>query len=88
MLPGAYAVPAAVIFVISGAVACFAGYRMFRIVLGIYGFILGAMITTSVMGTSSTGARVLAAVEGGLIGAVLMVAAYIVGIGLIGAALA
>jgi hypothetical protein len=57
-------------------------------VLGIYGFILGAMITTSVRGTSSPGALVLAAVVGGLIGAVLMVAAYFVGIGLIGAALA
>jgi hypothetical protein len=27
--------------------ACFAGYRLFRIVLGIYGFILGAMIASS-----------------------------------------
>lgn len=88
MIPGAYAVPAAVILVISGAVACFGGYRLFRVVLGIYGFILGAMVTTSVMGTSSTGALVLAAVVGGLIGSVLMVAAYFVGIGLIGAALA
>ena len=80
--------PAAVILVISGAVACFGGYRLFRIVLGVYGFILGAMVTTSVMGTSSTGALVLAAVVGGLIGAVLMIAAYFVGVGLIGAALA
>ena len=88
MVPGAYAVPAAVILVISGAVACFGGYRLFRIVLGVYGFILGAMVTSSVMGTSSTGALVLAAVVGGLIGAVLMIAAYFVGVGLIGAALA
>jgi hypothetical protein len=88
MIPGAYAVPAAVILVISGAVACFGGYRLFRIVLGIYGFILGAMITTSVMGTSSTFALVLAAAVGGLIGAGLMIAAYFVGVGLIGAALA
>ena len=88
MVPGSYAVPAAVILVISGAVACFGGYRLFRIVLGVYGFILGAMVTSSVMGTSSTGALVLAAVVGGLIGAVLMIAAYFVGVGLIGAALA
>jgi hypothetical protein len=88
MVPGAYAVPAAVILLISGAVACFGGYRLFRIVLGIYGFILGAMVTTSVMGTSSTGALVLAAAVGGLIGAALMIAAYFVGVGLIGAALA
>jgi hypothetical protein len=88
MVPGAYAVPAAVILVISGAVACFGGYRLFRIVLGVYGFILGAMVTSSVMGTSSTGALVLAAGVGGLIGALLMIAAYFVGVGLIGAALA
>src|SRR5687768_7904111 len=88
MVPGAYAVPAAVILVTSGALACFGGFRLFRIVLGVYGFILGAMVTTSVMGTSSTGALILAAVVGGLIGAVLMIAAYFVGVGLIGAALA
>lgn len=88
MVPGAYAVPAALILLVSGAVACFGGYRLFRIVLGIYGFILGAMITTSVMGTSSTGALVLAAAVGGIIGAALMIAAYFVGVGLIGAALA
>lgn len=88
MIPGNYAVPAALILVISGAVACFGGYRLFRIVLGIYGFILGAMITSSVMGTSSTFALVLAAGVGGLIGAGLMIAAYFVGVGLIGAALA
>lgn len=88
MIPGAYAVPAAVILALSGAVACFGGYRLFRIVLGIYGFILGAMVTTSVMGTASAWVLLLAAVVGGLIGSVLMIAAYFVGVGLIGAGLA
>lgn len=88
MLPVAYAVPSAVVLLISGAVACFGGYRLFRVVLGIYGFILGAMITTSVMGTSSTAALIVAAIVGGLVGSVLMIAAYFVGIGLIGAGLA
>jgi hypothetical protein len=88
VLPVAYAVPSAVILLVSGAIACFGGYRMFRVVLGIYGFILGAMITTSVMGTSSTVALIVAAIVGGLVGSVLMIAAYFVGIGLIGAGLA
>ena len=88
MLPVAYAVPSAVVLLISGAVACFGGYRLFRVVLGLYGFILGAMITTSVMGTSSTAALIVAAFVGGLVGSVLMIAAYFVGIGLIGAGLA
>jgi len=88
MIPGAYAVPAAAILAVSGAVACFGGYRLFRIVLGVYGFILGAMVTTSVMGTSNAWALVMAAAVGGLIGAGLMIAAYFVGVGLIGAGLA
>lgn len=88
MIPAPYAVPAAVILAISGAVACFGGYRLFRIVLGMYGFILGAVVTTSVMGTSNVWALVLAALIGGLIGAGLMIAAYFVGVGLVGAGLA
>jgi len=88
MIPAAYAIPAAVILTVSGAVACFAGYRLFRIVLGVYGFILGAMVTSSVMGTANVWALVMAAAVGGLIGAGLMIAAYFIGVGLIGAGLA
>lgn len=88
MIPAQYAVPAAVLLTISGAIACFGGYRLFRFVLGVYGFILGAMVTSSVMGTSSTIALVIAALAGGIVGAALMIAAYFVGIGLIGAGLA
>lgn len=88
MLPASYAVPGAAILALSGVVACFAGYRLFRVVLGVYGFILGAMVTSSLMGTSNTWALVIAAVVGGLIGSGLMIAAYFVGVGLIGAGLA
>ena len=73
MLPAAYAVPVAAVLAMSGAVACFAGYRLFRIVLGVYGFILGAMVTSSVMGTANAWALVLAAVVGGVIGSGLMI---------------
>jgi hypothetical protein len=69
MVPAAYAVPVAAILALTGAVACFAGHRLFRAVLGIYGFILGAFVTSSVMGTASTWALVLAGFVGGLIGA-------------------
>lgn len=88
MLPASYAVPVAALLALTGAVACFAGFRLFRVVLGIYGFILGAVITSSLMGTSNMGALVLAALAGGLLGAGLMVAAYFVGVGLVGAGLA
>jgi hypothetical protein len=88
MLPASYAMPVAAALALSGAVACFAGYRLFRVVLGIYGFILGALVTTSVMGTENVWALVMAAAIGGLLGAVLMIAAYFIGVGLVGAGLA
>ena len=88
MLPAAYATPAAAVLTVGGLLACFAGYRLFRLVLGINGFIFGALITTSMMGTSNMWALVVAAVVGGIVGAVLMVVAYFFGVGLIGAGLA
>ena len=88
MLPAAYQVPAAILLLLGGLVACFAGYRVFRIVLGIYGFFLGAFVATSAMGTSDTAWLVGAAIAGGLIGALLLVAAYFIGVALIGAGLA
>jgi len=79
---------AAIIFALGGVFSCFAGYRLFRFVLGLNGFIAGVFVTTSLMGPgSSKFAIVLAAIVGGVLGAVLMVAAYFVGVGLIGAAL-
>lgn len=80
--------PTAVVFAVGGLLACFFGYRLFRIVLGVYGFILGAMVTTSLVGESSTWTLILAVIVGGLVGAVLMIAAYFLGVGLIGAGLA
>jgi hypothetical protein len=88
MLPAPYAAPAAAVLAIGGLLACFAGYRLFRIVLGIYGLILGAFVTTSMMGSSSVWTLAIAAVVGGVLGAALMIAAYFVGVGLIGAGLA
>ena len=89
MLPVSYAAAATVLLTAGGLLACFAGYRLFRFVLGLYGFLLGAFVTTQLMGPqSSVFSLTLAAVVGGLVGAVLMVAAYFVGVGLIGAGLA
>jgi len=85
MLPLSYQLPAAVLLTLGGAVACFAGYRLFRVVLAIYGFILGAMLASSMMASSNTLGMVVAAVVGGVLGAVIMTFAYFVGIALIGA---
>ena len=88
MLPSAYEVPAAIVLVLGGALACFAGYRLFRLVLGIYGFILGAVLASSLVGAGSAGGMIVAALVGGVVGAVILIFAYFVGIALVGAALA
>jgi hypothetical protein len=88
VLPASLAVPTAVILAAGGLLACFFGYRLFRIVLGIYGFILGAMVTTSLVGEAGTWTLVLAVIAGGVVGALLMMVAYFLGVGLIGAGLA
>ena len=88
MLPLAYATPTAIVLALGGLITCFAGYRLFRIVLGFFGFIVGIMTATSMVGSSSTWTMMMAALVGGVVGAVLMVAAYFIGIGLVGAGLA
>lgn len=89
MLPASYATPAAIVIAVGGFLACFAGYRLFRFILGLYGFVCGALFTTHAMGAAAgTWTLVIAAVVGGLVGALLMYAAYYIGVGLIGAGLA
>lgn len=87
MLPAAYQLPAAIVLLVGGAVACFFGYRLFRTVLAIFGFIVGALAASSIFGMSDTGPMIVAAVVGGLIGAGILIAAYFVGVALIGAGL-
>ena len=87
MLPAAYERPMALLLVLGGALACFAGHRLFRIVLAIYGFILGAMMASSVMGITNTTGMLVAAAVGGLVGAGILVFAYFIGIALAGAGL-
>jgi len=85
MLPLSVQVPASIVLLAGGAMACFAGYRLFRLVLGVYGFILGALIASSMVGASGTWTVVLAAVAGGAVGALVLFAGYFVGVALIGA---
>jgi len=87
MLPAIYQLPAAVVLLAGGVVACFFGYRLFRIVLALFGFILGALAASSIFGVSDTGPMIIAAAVGGLVGAGILIAAYFVGVALIGAGL-
>jgi uncharacterized protein DUF4203 len=85
MLPASLQTPAAIVLLLGGVISCFAGYRVFRIVLGIYGFILGALFASAAMGTEHTVWMVAAALIGGLVGALILIAAYFVGVALLGA---
>jgi hypothetical protein len=87
MLPTAYETPVAVALVLGGAIACFAGYRLFRVVLAIYGFIAGALLASSIMASSSSIGMVLAALAGGIVGSLILFFAYFVAIALVGAGL-
>src|SRR5919198_2529209 len=85
MLPVSFQTPAALVLLVGGLISCFAGYRVFRIVLGIYGFILGALLASSAMGTEHTVWMIVAALAGGIVGALILIAAYFVGVALLGA---
>jgi len=69
MLPASYQLPAAIVLLLGGIVACFFGYRMFRLVLAIFGFIFGAFAASSFFGQSDTTWMLAAAAVGGLVGA-------------------
>ena len=85
MLPAAYQVPAAAVLLIGGLVACFAGYRLFKFVLGLFGFIIGVLAASSLLGPADTTPMLLAALAGGVIGAGVLLLAYFVGVALVGA---
>ncbi len=85
MLPHGYEQPAALVLLLGGVLACFAGQRLFRIVLGIYGFIIGAMAASSIVGVGNTTGMVVAALVGGFLGSVVLVFAWFVGVALVGA---
>jgi hypothetical protein len=87
MLPASYQLPAAIVLLIGGIISCFFGYRLFRIVLSIFGFIIGALAASSIFGASDTLPMVIAAVVGGLAGAAILFLAYFLGVALVGAGL-
>ncbi len=87
MLPASYQLPAAIVLLLSGIVSCFFGYRLFRIVLALSGFILGALAASSIFGMSDTGPMLIAALVGGLVGAAILFFAYFLGVALTGAVL-
>jgi hypothetical protein len=87
MLPGSYQIPTGVLLMLVGLVACFAGYRFFRIVLTVYGFVLGALFASTLVHPTDTAALLVALAVGGLLGAAILWFGYLVGVALGGGAL-
>ena len=76
--------------VVVGLIECFFGYRILRFLLGVLGFIAGAIVAGSLAYELSNGSdliSIVAGIAGGLIGAFIMYTLYIVGLFAIGAAL-
>jgi hypothetical protein len=77
-----------IISVLFGILACFWGYRAFRVVLGIVGFAAGAYLG-ALAGAFFTGGfgliAIITGLIGGLIGAVLVSLVYFVGVFVLGA---
>ncbi|MFN8062741.1 MAG: DUF4203 domain-containing protein [Vicinamibacterales bacterium] len=88
MLPPFSQLPAAILLIVGGVVSCFLGQRIFRAVLAIYGFVLGALLASSFMGDSSTAVVVAVAVAGGIGGSLALSLAYFMSVAIVGAALA
>jgi hypothetical protein len=85
MLPPSYELPFAILLVLGGALSCLAGYRLFKIVLAIFGFFLGALLVSSTMGLSNTTGMVTGAIVGGIVGVLILAFAYFIGNALVGA---
>jgi hypothetical protein len=85
VLPASYQLPAAALLVAGGLLACFAGYRLFRVVLGLYGFMLGALLASSMVAPGDHTQMIVAALIGGVVGAAVLNLGYFVGVALVGA---
>jgi len=80
--------PIAIILLGGGLVASFAGYRLIRAFLAVYGFIGGIIIATLFIDQFQTWVAIVVTIVGGFAGATLVFAIYLAGVALFGAGLA
>ena len=80
-------IPAAIILLAVGLLACFMGYRLFRWLLGIYGFVGGAYLTSLLIDALEPWVAAAAIVGGGLAGAAFLLLVYLAGVAILGAGL-
>lgn len=78
----------AAIFILAGILNCFVGYRIIKVILGVWGFILGISLVSALinwLNIESQGVSLIAGLLGGVIGILLMIYLFRVGIFIIGA---
>ena len=80
-------IPAAIILLAAGLLACFMGYRLFRWLLWIYGFVGGAYLTSLFADGLEPWVSAATIVGGGLAGAAVLLVAYLAGVAILGAGL-
>jgi hypothetical protein len=85
LIPSTYQLPALAFLILGGVIAWAAGYRLFRFVLTLFGFYVGALAATAVLGPGDRTLLIFAALGGGAIGALIMFFGYFVGVALVGA---
>jgi hypothetical protein len=78
----------ALVPLVIGVISCFWGYRLFRVILGIVGFVLGGFLVGSFAYGLSGGSVIItavAAIVGAVVGALLISAVYYLGVFVLGA---
>jgi len=73
------------LLLLGGLIAWAAGYRLFRLVLTLFGFYIGALAASAVLGPGDRTMLIFAALGGGAVGALVMFFGYFVGVALVGA---
>jgi hypothetical protein len=85
LIPTSFQLPALALLILGGVIAWAAGYRLFRFVLTLFGFYIGALAASAVLGPGDRTLLIFAALGGGAVGAVIMFFGYFVGVALVGA---
>jgi hypothetical protein len=80
--------PLATLLILGGLLSCFVGQRIFRIVLAIYGFVLGALLASTFVAEASGPVAFGLVVAGGVVGALVLSFFYYMSVAILGAALA
>jgi hypothetical protein len=85
LIPTSIQFPVLILIIVGGLIAWAAGYRLFRFVLTLFGFYIGALAATAVLGPGDRTLVVFAGLGGGIVGALIMFFGYFVGVALVGA---